>query len=152
MIIAEFFVFLQIIMNIDIAKKQIENSQGLENNIGMEFFSTPEPDQCSARMHVDERNVQPFGYLSGGATLALAETLAGVGSVSLCPSCICMGMNIHANHVHAALKGETVIATAHIIHKGKQTHVWQVEVRNEKTDILISSVSVTNFIINKKTN
>jgi len=151
MIIAKFFVFLHLLMDIESIKEVISNSKGLENNIGMEFFSTPNPDSCSARMYVDERNVQPFGYLSGGATLALAETLAGVGSVSLCPSCICMGMNIHANHVHAALKGETVIATAHIIHKGKQTHVWQVEVRNEKTDILISSVSVTNFIINKKT-
>ena len=41
--------------------------------LGMEFISTPEDDTCMARMKVDERNRQPFGYLSGGASLALAE-------------------------------------------------------------------------------
>jgi len=137
-------------MNIESIKDIIDGKKGFENHIGMEFFSTPDPDSCSARMHVDERNIQPFGYLSGGATIALSETLAGVGSVSLCPGCICMGMNVHANHVHAAKEGETVVATARILHRGMQTHVWQVEVRNEETDVLISSVSVTNFIVNRK--
>ena len=137
-------------MNIDKIKNIIESGEGLENNIGMEFFSTPDPDSCSARMHVDGRNTQPFGYLSGGATIALSETLAGVGSASLCPGDICLGMNVNANHIHAAQRGETVIATARIVHQGMQTHVWQVEVRNEATGDLISSVSVTNFIIHKK--
>ena len=42
-------------------------------------------------MRVDERNRQPFGFSSGGATLALAENLAGVGSLALCPDDISVG-------------------------------------------------------------
>lgn len=135
-------------MNIDSVKEIISKSQGFENHIGMEFYSTPEEDTCMAKMHVDERNVQPFGFLSGGATLALAETLAGVGSVTLRPGCLCMGMNVQGNHVHAAKKGETVTAIARIIHKGQKTHVWHVDVMNE-AEQLVSSISVTNFIIEK---
>lgn len=137
-------------MNIDAIKEIISQSNGFENNIGMEFISTPEQDSCMARMHVDKRNMQPFGFLSGGATLALAETLAGVGSTALCPGCICVGLNVNGNHIHTAHEGDTVTATARIIHQGHQTHVWQVEVRNEDTDTLISSISVTNFIMRKQ--
>lgn len=137
-------------MNIDAIKEIVSQSNGFENNIGMEFISTPEQDSCMARMHVDKRNMQPFGFLSGGATLALAETLAGVGSTALCPGCICVGLNVSGNHVHTAHEGDTVTATARIIHQGHQTHVWQVEVRNEETDTLISSISVTNFILRKQ--
>lgn len=135
-------------MNIEAIKTIIDSKPGFENHLGMEFLSTPEEDTCMARLHVDERTVQPFGFLSGGATLALAETLAGVGSCALCPKNICMGINVNGNHVHAAHFGETVTATARIIHKGYQTHVWQVEVRNEEGE-LVSNVSVTNFIVQK---
>lgn len=135
-------------MNIDKIKDKISNSQGFENHIGMEFLSTPEADQCVARMVVDKRNMQPFGMLSGGATIALCETLAGVGSASLCPDAIPVGMNVNANHIHPARQGETVTATAYLKHCGRQTHLWQVEVFNDK-GIHISSVSVTNFILSK---
>lgn len=136
-------------MDIEAIKTIIERTPGLENNIGMEFISTPDEDSCMAQMHVDERNTQPFGFLSGGASLALAETLAGVGSVALCPDKLCMGMNVNASHLHPAKSGETVTATARIIHRGMQTHVWQVEIRNEHDEI-VSAVTVTNFILAKR--
>ncbi len=121
---------------------------GLSKTLGMEFLSTPEPDTCQARMKVDERNRQTFGFLSGGATLALAENLAGVGSMALCPDKICVGINVSANHVKAVLEGDCVTATARIIHKGKTLHVWHIEIANNKGE-LISTVDVTNFILNK---
>ena len=121
---------------------------GLSNTLGMEFISTPDPDTCQARMKVDERNRQIFGFLSGGASLALAENLAGVGSLALCPNNICVGINISGSHVKAVLDGDTVTATAHILHKGKTLHQWHVDIRNGAGD-LISSVEVTNFVMNK---
>lgn len=136
-------------MNIDAINKELIEQEGLARNIGMEFFSTPEPDIVEARMKVDGRNCQPFGYLSGGATLALAETLAGVGSCSLCPGEICVGMNVNGNHIHTAKVGETVTAVGRIIHQGRRTHVWQVEVRNEQDEI-VSSISVTNYVTGRK--
>lgn len=135
-------------MNIDKIKEVLLKRDGLSNTLGMEFISTPDPDTCQARMKVDERNRQIFGFLSGGASLALAENLAGVGSLALCPNNICVGINVSGSHVKAVLDGDTVTATAHILHKGKTLHQWHVDIRNEAGDF-ISSVEVTNFVMNK---
>lgn len=135
-------------MNIDKIKEVLLKRNGLSNTLGMEFISTPDPDTCQARMKVDERNRQIFGFLSGGASLALAENLAGVGSLALCPNNICVGINVSGSHVKAVLDGDTVTATAHILHKGKTLHQWHVDIRNGAGD-LISSVEVTNFVMNK---
>ena len=135
-------------MNIDKIKEVLLKRDGLSNTLGMEFISTPDPDTCQARMKVDERNRQIFGFLSGCASLALAENLAGVGSLALCPNNICVGINISGSHVKAVLDGDTVTATAHILHKGKTLHQWHVDIRNGAGD-LISSVEVTNFVMNK---
>lgn len=135
-------------MNIDKIKEVLLKRDGLSNTLGMEFISTPAPNTCQARMKVDERNRQIFGFLSGGASLALAENLAGVGSLALCPNNICVGINISGSHVKAVLDGDTVTATAHILHKGKTLHQWHVDIRNGAGD-LISSVEVTNFVMNK---
>lgn len=135
-------------MNIDKIKEVLLKRDGLSNTLGMEFISTPDPDTCQARMKVDERNRQIFGFLSGGASLALAENLAGVGSLALCPNNICVGINISGSHGKAVLDGDTVTATAHILHKGKTLHQWHVDIRNGAGD-LISSVEVTNFVMNK---
>lgn len=135
-------------MNIDKIKEVLLKRDGLSNTLGMEFISTPDPDTCQARMKVDERNRQIFGFLSGGASLALAENLAGVGSLALCPNNICVGINVSGSHVKAVLDGDTVTATARILHKGKTLHQWHVDIRNGAGD-LISSVEVTNFVMNK---
>ncbi len=133
-------------MNIESTKEKFLNNDGFERNIGMEFFSTPENNTCMAKMHVDERNIQPFGFLSGGAMISLAETLSGVGSVTLTGGKKCLGMNVHATHMHAAPKGDTVTAIATIIHQGKTTHVWHVDIYNQKK-VLVSTISVTNYIL-----
>ena len=54
-------------MNIDKIKEVLLKRDGLSNTLGMEFISTPDPDTCQARMKVDERNRQIFGFLCGGA-------------------------------------------------------------------------------------
>ena len=135
-------------MDIEKVKDLLLKQDGLSNTLGMDFISTPEPDTCQATMKVDKSNRQVFGFLSGGATLALAENLAGVGSLALCPGKICVGINVSGSHVKAVLEGDTVIATAHLLHKGKTLHQWHVDIRNSAGD-LSSSVEVTNFIINK---
>lgn len=135
-------------MDIERVKDILLSKDGLSQTLGMEFLSTPEPDTCQARMKVDERNRQVFGFLSGGATLALAENLSGVGSMALCPNKICVGINVSANHVKAVLEGDTVTATARILHKGRTLHVWHIEITNSAGE-LISVVDITNFILNQ---
>ena len=135
-------------MDIERVKDILLSKDRLSQTLGMEFLSTPEPDTCQARMKVDERNRQVFGFLSGGATLALAENLSGVGSMALCPNKICVGINVSANHVKAVLEGDTVTATARILHKGRTLHVWHIEITNSAGE-LISAVDITNFILNQ---
>ena len=136
-------------MDITKIKEAIEASRGFETLLGMEFFSTPEDDTCMAKMAVGKRTCQPFGFLSGGATIALAETLAGVGSCSLCPDSICVGMNISASHVSSAKEGDTVTAMGRMVHRGKSTHVWQIDVFSS-SETLVSTVLVTNHVRDKK--
>ena len=102
-----------------------------------------------ARMKVDERNRQPFGYLSGGASLALAENVAGVGSSALCEGCACVGIEVSGSHVKAVAEGDTVTATARLLHRGSALHVWNVDIRNTAGE-LISNVRVTNYIIKQQ--
>ena len=95
-------------MDLEKIKETRLHLDGLSNTLGMEFISTPEPDTCQAKMKVDEKNRQVFGFLSGGASLALAENLAGVGSMALCPDKICVGINVSGSHVKAVMEGDTV--------------------------------------------
>ncbi len=117
----------------------------LATALGMRFYSTEDPDTCGAEMDVDSRTRQPFGVISGGATLALAETLAGIGSLAACPGKRCAGISVTGNHVKAVQEGDTVTAVARIIHRGHKIHVWNVDITNSSGE-LVSSVSVTNYI------
>ncbi|MCH5301543.1 MAG: PaaI family thioesterase [Prevotella sp.] len=133
-------------MNVEAIKEIINQKPNLSTALGMEFLSTPESDTCMARMKVDERNRQPFGFLSGGASLALAENVAGVGSSALCPGCACVGIEVSGSHVQAVAEGDTVTARARLLHSGRTLHVWQVDISNAAGE-LISSVRVTNYVI-----
>lgn len=136
-------------MNVDRINQLINEKPNLSTALGMEFLSTPEGDTCMARMKVDERNRQPFGFLSGGASLALAENVAGVGSSALCPGCACVGIEVSGSHVKAVAEGDTVTAFARMLHQGTTLHVWNVDIRDSAGD-LISNVRVTNYIIKQK--
>lgn len=137
-------------MNVDKIKEIIEKKPNLSTALGIEFISTPDEDMCMAKMKVDERNRQPFGFLSGGASLALAENLAGVGSTALCPGKICVGISVSGDHVKAVEEGDTVTSLAHLVSKGRKLHVWDVQINNSNGE-LISTVRVTNYIITPKT-
>lgn len=136
-------------MDIERIKSIINEKPNLSTALGMEFVSTPEDDTCMAWMKVDERNRQPFGFLSGGASLALAENVAGVGSSSLCPGCACVGIEVSGSHVRAVAEGDTVTAFARLLHKGTTLHVWNVDITNTAGE-LISNVRVTNYVIKSK--
>lgn len=136
-------------MNVEEITKIINSKPNLSTALGMEFISTAEDDTCMARMKVDERNRQPFGFLSGGASLALAENVAGVGSSALCPDCACVGIEVSGSHVKAVAEGDTVTAHARLLNRGTTLHVWNVDIRNTAGE-LISSVRVTNYIVKPK--
>lgn len=121
----------------------------LMGNLGIQY-TYASIDRVEATMPVDRRTRQPFGILHGGATLALAETVAGLGSMlSSKPDEIVLGMQISGNHISSAHEGDTVRAVATIVHKGRSSHVWNVDVFTS-TNKLVSSVRVVNSIIKKR--
>ena len=100
----------------------------LMGNLGIQYTYASD-ERVEATMPVDYRTRQPFGILHGGATLALAETVAGLGSMIICePDEIVVGMQVSGNHISSAHEGDTVRAVGTILHKGRSSHIWNVDV------------------------
>lgn len=121
----------------------------LMGNLGIQYTYASD-ERVEATMPVDYRTRQPFGILHGGATLALAETVAGLGSMIICESDeIVVGMQVSGNHISSAHEGDTVRAVATIVHKGRSSHVWNVDVFTS-TNKQVSSIRVVNSVIKKR--
>ena len=102
-------------------------------------------------MPVDSRTRQPMGILHGGASLAFAETLAGLGSVAIANEGeIQVGMQVSGYHVSSTVVGDTVRGVATILHKGRSTHVWNVDIYSTQSGKLISTCRVINSILKQR--
>lgn len=123
---------------LDAARRPIPRS-GLAQSLGIEIVELT-PGRVVATMPVDERTRQPFGILHGGASVALAETVASLGSaVSIDRSeFMAVGLEINANHVRAKSEG-IVRATALPIHIGRTTHVWDIRIVDEAERLICIS-------------
>lgn len=132
---------------LDALNAQSKNT--LMGNLGIQYTYASE-ERIEATMPVDYRNRQPFGILHGGATLALAETVAGLGSMISCrPDEFVVGMQVSGNHISSAHEGDTVRAVGTIVHKGRSSHVWNVDVFTS-TEKLVSSIRVVNSVMKRK--
>jgi 1,4-dihydroxy-2-naphthoyl-CoA hydrolase len=107
--------------------------------IGLELMEIGE-NFLKARIPVDERTIQPYGLLHGGASAALAETLGSVGSAFVIDQTqyYCVGLEINANHIRGARDGY-VYGTATPLHLGKTTHVWDIRIHDEKEKLVCVS-------------
>ncbi len=107
-------------------------------------------DFILAKMPVNQKKHQPTGILHGGASLALAETVAGAGSNLLVDETKydILGLQVTGNHVGTITSG-MVYARGEIVHMGQSTHVWDVKITSEEGK-LISVSRVTNIIKEKK--
>ena len=95
--------------------------------------------RCQATMPVEPRHHQPLGYLHGGASVALAETVASVGAYLAAPDGhTAFGMEINANHLRPKRDG-TLTATAEPVYVGRSTQVWQVDIRDERDKLVCVS-------------
>ncbi|MCR2823142.1 PaaI family thioesterase [Lederbergia panacisoli] len=93
-----------------------------------------------AKMPVSDQTRQPYGYLHGGASVALAETVASIGAASLIDleKEICFGLEINANHVRSKKDG-VVTAVAEVLHHGKSTMVWDIKIKDEDENLICIS-------------
>ncbi len=120
----------------------------MPNHIGIEFTEIG-PDFLRARMPVDERTIQPFGILHGGASVALAETLGSTAAALTIDRTKqrCVGQEINANHVRAASAG-FVIGTARPVHLGRRSHVWEIRITDEQARLVCIS-RITMYIMDR---
>lgn len=102
----------------------------LGDTLGMEIVEGS-AERVVATMPVEPRHHQPLGYLHGGATVALAETVASVGAYLAAPEGhTAFGQEINANHLRPMREG-LLTATGTPIHVGRTSQVWGVEVRGQ---------------------
>ena len=117
--------------------------------IGIEITDIGD-DFISGKMPVDERTVQPFGLLHGGASVALAETLGSIGGGIKVYSNneTVVGIEINANHLKSVRDG-WVYGKATPIRIGKKIQVWDIRITNE-SDELVCVSRLTLAVIPKK--
>ena len=103
----------------------------LLTTIGIEIVEAGR-ERVVARMPVGPKVQQPFGLLHGGASVALAETVASTGAwmnVDQERERV-VGLEINANHLRAKRDG-VVTAVATPVHVGRKTQVWEVRITDE---------------------
>ncbi len=111
------------------AEMEARFAGSLPGHFGIRIIEVGE-DFLTAEMPVDDRHVQPYGILHGGASVVLAETLGSIASTLTLPEGRrAVGLEVNANHVAAVPKGEVVTATCRPLHLGRTTQVWQTEIR-----------------------
>lgn len=106
--------------------------------------------QVVATMPVNEATRQPFGLLHGGASVALAETVAGLGTYYFINREVeyAVGIEINANHVRRKKDG-FVTAVGKPIHRGKTIMVWDIRI-NDETGKLICISRCTMGVFTKE--
>jgi 1,4-dihydroxy-2-naphthoyl-CoA hydrolase len=100
--------------------------------MGIEYVDVGD-DYVIGRIPVDERTVQPFGILHGGASVVLAETLGSMAA-NYClrkENQIAVGLDINANHIRSVSRG-WVYGTARPVHIGGTTQVWEIRLEDEE--------------------
>tara|TARA_B100000809_G_C15137054_1_gene531098 strand:+ start:4378 stop:4800 length:423 start_codon:yes stop_codon:yes gene_type:complete len=120
----------------------------LMETLGIVYTDVGE-DFLVATMPVTPKIHQPMGLLHGGATVALAESVGSTASHLFIDvkEFEIRGIEITANHLKSVSSG-VVTATASALHKGRTTHLWKIEVRDENEN-LISFCKLTNIVLPK---
>lgn len=129
----------------------MENTLGKFSEImGLEITST-ENKVATARLVVDERHLRPGNIMNGGVSLMLIETVGSISSFLNIDTTKknAFGLQVNTNHISMALPGDTLTAKATVIHLGKSTHIWDVNVTNQN-DRLVSSGRITMIVTDLK--
>jgi 1,4-dihydroxy-2-naphthoyl-CoA hydrolase len=111
----------------------------LVSTLGIEIIEQ-NPQRVVATMPVGPTVHQPFGILHGGASVALAETVASMAgwlNVDTSKDTV-VGLEINANHLRAKRDG-IVTAVATPLHIGRKTQVWEIKITDEQDKLVCIS-------------
>lgn len=118
---------------LDILKRQT-----LDKTLGFRYLEL-DKNKVVLEMDVTPDVHQPFGYLHGGASMALAESAASIGGFLNCQQGhAAFGMEINANHLRPMKEG-LLRATATPLHRGQSTQVWEVRLTDGRERLICIS-------------
>ncbi|CAA9459806.1 MAG: 1,4-dihydroxy-2-naphthoyl-CoA hydrolase in menaquinone biosynthesis [uncultured Rubrobacteraceae bacterium] len=110
--------------------ESLQEKESLNRDLGIEYVEL-ETERVVMTMPVDVRHHQPLGYLHGGASVVLAETVATVGAWLNCPpGKVAFGSEINASHLRPKRSG-TLTAVGTPVQIGRTNQVWEVDIRDE---------------------
>ena len=121
-------------------------SKGLIETLGIETLVSKR-DHVEMRMPISSCVLQPFGFLHGGATIALLESAASIGAENNAdfekerP----FGIEVHVAHKKSGIKGFVKgVADLDRVEKNKQ--YWNVVAYDDEGDVLSSGYVVTKIV------
>jgi len=104
--------------------------QSVVKDLGIEFDELGQ-ERVVATMPVDGRHVQPLGFLHGGISVTLAESVATVGAWLNCPEGkVAFGSEINASHLRPKREG-TLTAVGTPAQIGRTNQIWEVHIHDE---------------------
>jgi len=110
-----------------------------------------EADLVTGRMTVTAPVIAGTGFLWAPVVITLADWLCAAGmSPNLPAGASFTTVELKTNFLGSASEGEVVSGRAVPVHRGKSTHVWDVEVRNETRDRVIALFRCTQMILYPK--
>lgn len=105
-------------------------------------------DTVEGTMPVDERTIQPFQILHGGASAVLAESLASIASMLVAgEGYIPLGLSQTIHHLRPGRFGTKVKGVAKALRLGKSHFVWEVELADEQGEPI--SVAIITVVVKK---
>jgi 1,4-dihydroxy-2-naphthoyl-CoA hydrolase len=118
------------------------NAMHKETAVGMLGIKLIEAtkDRVVATMPITPLHHQPMGYLHGGISLLLAETVASWGSMLNIDTDqqMAFGLEINANHLRPKRDG-VLTAVAIPLHRGRTTHIWDIRITDENDKLVCIS-------------
>lgn len=100
------------------------------------------------RCDIQPHHLAPNGFLHAGSVITLADTAAGFGCVGNWPEGASgfTTIELKTNFLGTLLEG-VMVAEARLIHPGRTTQVWDVEVSAEATGKTLALFRATQMIL-----
>lgn len=107
-------------------------------------------DFLRGTMPVTDYTKQPYGIMHGGASASLAESLGSIAANYTVDreKKFAVGLDLNTSHLKMARDG-LVTGTATPLHLGGTVQVWQIQIHNEKQE-LVSFSRLTMAVLERR--
>ena len=135
----------------DFAAALTERQKGhLPDHLGLEWTHA-EPGLVRGRFEVALHHMAPNGFLHAASVIALADSASGYGAVISKPEAAIgfTTIELKANFLGTARDG-AVSCEARLVHGGRNTQVWDAEVKTEAAAKTIALFRCTQMLLYPK--